>query len=137
MQKWRYRLVIQFKMIICKNAYRLLSLGYEKTGSLTKAEVLKKSTTRPKRQNKLNQISEDAFRQQRRLLNKPCICWTKNAYQKQRTNFLNYVKLPFLLVICVVLFYDQLATWLYCTTSTNEISELHDTLFTHSTFTTQ
>lgn len=53
-----------------EQAYRLLSLGYEKTGTPTKAlEYFKKSQAlAQKRQNKLNQISEDAFRQQREFI---------------------------------------------------------------------
>lgn len=53
-----------------EQAYRLLSLGYERTGSAAKAlDNFKKSQVlAQKRQNKLNQISEDAFRQQREFI---------------------------------------------------------------------
>lgn len=119
-----------------EHAYRLLSLGYEKTGSLTKAlESFKKSQQlAQKRQNKLNQISEDAFRQQREFIEQTLhLVGQEKRLQETENQFSQLRKIAFfLLVICVVLFMINLRRGYIVQRQQDEISELHDTLFTHS-----
>ncbi|ENM5761549.1 tetratricopeptide repeat protein [Vibrio mimicus] len=118
-----------------EQAYRLLSLGYEKTGTPTKAlEYFKKSQTlAQKRQNKLNQISEDAFRQQREFIEQTLhLVGQEKQLQETEIQHRQLRKIAFfLLVICLVFFMINLRRGYLVQRYQDEVKELHDTLFTH------
>ncbi len=119
-----------------EQAYRLLSLGYERTGSAAKAlDNFKKSQVlAQKRQNKLNQISEDAFRQQREFIEQTLhLVGQEKQLQETNNQFSQLRKVAlFLLSISLVLFLITLRRGYLIQGFQDQISELHDTLFTHS-----
>lgn len=118
-----------------EQAYRLLSLGYERTGSATKAlESFRKSQIlAQKRQNKLNQISEDAFRQQREFIEQTLHLVGQEKQLQQTENQLSQLRkiAISLLAISIVFFMILLRRGYLLQGYQDEVQELHDTLFTH------
>ncbi|MGL4224541.1 MAG: tetratricopeptide repeat protein [Vibrio sp.] len=119
-----------------EQAYRLLSLGYEKSGSANQALAAFKQSQAlaQKRQNKLNQISEDAFRQQREFIEQTLhLVGQEKQLQQTQNQFTQLRKIAlFLLLITLVMLMINWRRSYIMQRQQDEISELHDTLFTHS-----
>ena len=121
---------------IQEKAYQLLSLGYEQNGQYTKAlENIKRGNTLSKiRQEKLNQISEEAFRQQKEFIEQTLhLVGQEKALLQTQEEYRKFQKIAFVLfMLSVVLFLFLLRRGYIIQRQDEEIDELNSNLFTHS-----
>lgn len=119
-----------------EHAYRLLALGYEQNGQYAQAlENIKRSNALSQiRQEKLNQISEDAFRQQKEFVEQTLhLVGQEKALLKTQEEYNKFKKIAFILfIISIILFLLLLRRGYLIQLQNEEIDELNSTLFTHS-----
>jgi len=119
-----------------QQAYQLLSLGYEQLGEFSLAlETMKRSRVLERiHQEKLNQISEDAFRQQKEFVEQTLHLEGQEKELKETKREYNKLqKLTFtLFIIAGALFLVVLRRSYIIQTQREEIEELNTNLFTHS-----
>ncbi len=119
-----------------QQAHQLLALGYEQQGHYQKAlaEIKKANSLRIYQQDQLNQISEDAFRQQKQFVEQGLHYETqkqelKEALEQQK----KFQKVAFGL-FCALSIMALIGLRLFYVSRRNkaELKELNDTLFTHA-----
>ncbi|MGC9422560.1 tetratricopeptide repeat protein [Vibrio sp.] len=119
-----------------EQAYRLLSLGYEQKGQYAQAlDNIKRSNSIAQiRQNKLNQISEDAFRQQKEFAEQALhLVDQEKALLETQQEYSKFQKIAFsLFIICIILFLFLMRRGYVIQRQQDEIDELNNNLFTHS-----
>lgn len=123
-------------LAIEENAYRLLSLGYEQTGRYANAlENVKQSNAIAQiRQEKLNQISEDAFRQQKEFVEQTLhLVGQEKELQETQREYSKFQKIAFALFVASSIFFLLLLRRGYVIQrQRDEIDELSSNLYTHS-----
>lgn len=119
-----------------QQAYQLLSQGYEQIGQYSLAlETMKRSRTLERlNQEKLNQISEDAFRQQKEFVEQTLhLVGQEKELKETKREFTKLQKLTFtLFIVAGGLFLLVLRRSYIIQTQKEEIEELNTNLFTHS-----
>lgn len=119
-----------------KNAYRMLYLGYEQIRQYDKAlENLKHfMALNNVQQEKLNLISEDAFRQQKEFVEQTLhLVGQQEELEQVRTEYHKFQKIAFtLFVACTILFLFVLRRGYVMQRQKEEIDTLNEDLFTHS-----
>lgn len=119
-----------------ERAYHLLSLANEQQGHYAKAlEWLKKGQQLAQhRQAQLNQISEDAFRQQKEFVEQTLhLVGQEKALQATQREYSKFQKIAFTLFLTsLVLFLYVMRRGYIIQTQQEEIDELNTRLFTHS-----
>ncbi|MCG3758877.1 tetratricopeptide repeat protein [Vibrio cincinnatiensis] len=125
-----------YDLTIEEQAYRLLSLGYEQKGRYANAlENIKQSNAITQiRQNKLNQISEDAFRRQKEFAEQALhLVGQEKALLATQQEYNKFQKIAFsLFVTSVILFLFLMRRGYIIQRQQDEIDELNNNLFTHS-----
>ncbi|WP_165310560.1 tetratricopeptide repeat protein [Vibrio ziniensis] len=119
-----------------QQAYRLLSQGYEQIGQYSRAlEAMKHSNVLERlHQEKLNQISEDAFRQQKEFVEQTLhLVGQEKELKETKRQYSKLQKLTFtLFIVAGGLFLLVLRRSYIIQTQNEEIEELNTNLFTHS-----
>ncbi|PNH81041.1 hypothetical protein C1N27_08540 [Vibrio diazotrophicus] len=119
-----------------QQAYRLLSQGYEQLGKHSLAlEAMKRSyVLESLHQEKLNQISEDAFRQQKEFVEQTLhLVGQEKELKETKRQYSKLQKLTFtLFIVAGALFLLVLRRSYVIQTQNEEIEELNNNLFTHS-----
>ncbi len=119
-----------------QQAYQLLSLGYEQIGQYSLAlDTMKRARTLEQlHQEKLNQISEDAFRQQKEFVEQTLhLVGQEKELKETKVEYGKLQKLTFtLFIIAGGLFLLVLRRSYIIQTQKEEIEELNTNLFTHS-----
>lgn len=119
-----------------QEAYRLLSVGYEQMGNYRLAldNAKLQSALNQLRQNKLNQVSEDAFRQQKEYVEQTLhLVGQEKELKELQQEHSKYQKMVFILFIITIIFFLWLLRRGYIIQRQNkEIDELNQNLFTHS-----
>lgn len=119
-----------------EQAYHLLSLGYEQRGDYANAlSSVKHSNSIAKiRQEKLNQISEDAFRQQKEFVEQTLhLVGQEKELQDTKREYSKFQKIAFALFIAsAVFFLIVLRRGYLLQRQKEEIDELNTNLYTHS-----
>ncbi|MFV0447769.1 MAG: tetratricopeptide repeat protein [Vibrio sp.] len=119
-----------------QQAYRLLSQGYEQIGQYSRAlETIKHSNVLERlHQEKLNQISEDAFRQQKEFVEQTLhLVGQEKELKETKRQYTKLQKLTFtLFIVAGGLFLLVLRRSYVIQNQYEEIGELNSNLFTHS-----
>ncbi len=119
-----------------RQAYSLLSRGYEQLGEYSDALAAMKRNNALRRlhQEKLNQISEDAFRQQKEFVEQTLhLVGQEKELKETKAQYSKLQKLTFGLFIISGLFFLLILRRSYIIqTQKDEIKELNANLFTHS-----
>lgn len=123
-------------LTIEEQAYRLLSLGYEQKGQYAQAlENIKHSNKITQiRQNKLNQISEDAFRRQKEFAEQALhLIGQEKALLDTQREYNKFQKIAFsLFITCIILFLFLMRRGYVIQRQQDEIDDLNNSLFMHS-----
>lgn len=119
-----------------EQAYQLLSEGYEQSGQLARALQNMKyhNHLAQLRQDKLNRISEDAFRQQKEFVEQTLhMAGQEEELKRLKQEYSKFQKIAFALFITSALFFLFLLRRGYIIQrQKDEIEELNSNLFTHS-----